>query len=99
MPRERDLKADDYEIYDANSKSVDVSKVGSASIRVEKGSAQASGKTALKSLKVSGGTLTPSFSPDITSYTVNVGNDVTDFTVNAEAEDSSSRVHISGDTI
>ncbi|WP_352397857.1 cadherin-like beta sandwich domain-containing protein [[Clostridium] aminophilum] len=93
------IKVDDYEVYDANSKNVDVSKVGKSSIRVKKGSGSTSGKTALKTLKVSSGSLSPAFSPDITSYTVNVGEDVTDFTVNAEAEDSSSKVHITGDTI
>lgn len=93
------IKVDDYEVYDANSKNVDVSKVGKSSIRVKKGSGSTSGKTSLKTLKVSSGSLSPAFSPDITSYTVNVGEDVTDFTVNAEAEDSSAKVHITGDTI
>lgn len=67
----------------------------SASVSVIDKSAQ-SGNAYLKSLAVSTGKLSPSFAKTIRNYRVDVKNSVKELAVNAIADDSNSKVKISG---
>lgn len=86
-----------YEVYDADTQAVDVTKVGSSTVKVSAPS-NYSKEAALSSLKVSPGQLTPAFSPDVTSYTVNVSGDVSKIAVSANAKDGKAKVLVSGDS-
>ena len=94
-PGSTSITVADYEVYDASSQPVDISKVGSSAVRVQ-GAAGQSSDTALKSLEVSPGVIIPEFSPDITSYTVNVALDVEKIAVSAQAADGGASVTVSG---
>lgn len=86
-----------YEVYDKDTQAVNVTKVGSSSVKVA-APATYSKEAGLSSLKVSPGTLNPAFSPDVTSYTVNVGGDVNKLAVSAAAKDSKAKVLVNGDS-
>lgn len=83
------------EIYDTDTQAVNVTKVGSSTVRV-KAPATYSSEASLASLKVSPGQLTPAFSPDVLNYTVNVGVDVDKLAVSADVKDSKAKTKITG---
>lgn len=86
-----------YEVYDADTKTVEVSKVGSSTVKV-KATSTSSKEAALSSLKVSPGQIVPAFSSDVMAYTVNVGKDVNKIAVSANAKDGKAKVLVSGDS-
>ena len=86
-----------YEVYDKDTQAVDVTKVGSSTVKVAAPS-NYSKEAGLSSMKVSPGSLSPAFSPDVTSYTVNVGKDVDKLLVSAAAKDGKAKVVVSGDS-
>lgn len=86
-----------YEVYDKDTQMVDVTKVGSSTVKVAAPSSS-SKEAGLSSLKVSPGSLSPAFSADVTSYTVNVGADVEKLAVSAAAKDSKAKVVVTGDS-
>ena len=94
-PGNTNITVGDYEIYDADSQPMDISKVGSSAIRVQ-GTAGQSSEVALSGLEVSPGVLIPEFSPSVTAYTVNVAIDVEKIAVSAVAQDSGATVSVSG---
>ena len=85
------------EVYDADSKTVTVSKQGTSSIKV-KAQSSSSTEAALSALKISPGTLSPAFSPDVTSYTTQVGSGVDKLAVSASTKDSKAKILVSGDS-
>lgn len=91
------ISVSSYEVYDKETQTVDVTKVGSSAIKVAAPSTY-SKEAGLTSLKVSPGTLTPAFSSDVTSYTVNVGAEVDRIAISASAKDSKAKVLVSGDS-
>ena len=94
-PGNTNITVGDYEIYDADSQPMDISKVGSSAIRVQ-GTAGQSSEVALSGLEVSPGVLIPEFSPSVTAYTVNVAIDVEKIAVSAVAQDSGATVSVNG---
>lgn len=86
-----------YEVYDKDTQTVEVTKVGSSSVKVAAPSSYSS-EAGLSSLKVSPGTLNPAFSSDVTSYSVNVGADVSKIAVSASAKDDKAKVLVSGNS-
>lgn len=86
-----------YEIYDVNTQTVNVTKVGTSAVKIN-APATYSSEARLSSLKVSPGQLTPAFSSDVTSYTVDVGGDVSKLAVSAGAKHSKAKVLVSGDS-
>lgn len=91
------ISVGDYEVYDADTQPVNVTRVGSSAVTV-KAPGSYSSDAELSSLKVYPGELSPAFSPSVTSYTVNVGGDVEKLAVSAPAKDSKAKVLISGDS-
>lgn len=83
------------EIYDGNSKLVNVDHQGDATVTV--GALQTASKDAtLKSLKVSPGQLSPAFSPAVDTYGVTVGTDVDKLVISADTTDGNATKVISG---
>ncbi|MEG1294264.1 MAG: cadherin-like beta sandwich domain-containing protein [Clostridium sp.] len=86
-----------YEIYDKETQIVDVSKVGTSTVKVA-APATYSSEAGLSSLKVSPGSLSPAFSPDVMAYSVNIGGDVNKIAVSANAKDGKAKVLVNGDS-
>lgn len=90
------ISVQSYEIYDKDTQTVEVSKVGSSAVKVA-APASYSSEARLASLTVYPGTLSPAFSPDVTSYTMNVGGDVNKIPIDAKAkDDGKAKVLVSG---
>lgn len=84
------------EIYDADSKLLNLSKKGTSTVKVTS-PAGASKDAALKSLKISPGTLTPEFSASVDTYEAQVGADTTNLVVNAVAANAGAHVSLEGE--
>lgn len=83
------------EVYDADDQTVELSHVGSSTVKAE-ASAGASSDAGLSGLTISPGALSPEFSADVTSYTTTVSGTVDKLTVSALAADAGATVSISG---
>lgn len=90
------INVDSQEIYDVDSKILNLSKQGNSTVKVTS-PASYSKDAALKSLKISPGTLEPGFSASIYNYSAQVDADTADMVVNAVASNAGAKVTLEGE--
>lgn len=87
------LTVSSQEVYDADSKAVTLSHVGSSTVTVSAASSSST-DASLSGLTISPGSLSPAFSAGVTEYTATVAAE--SIAVSAEANDSKATVSVSG---